>query len=338
MGPGVAHRTGKIGNFDLVYAGAYLDRDADTRSDYSDYSYWYDICCSYGVSAYNNAGEYINPAQFITGKDGYKMWSNELRISSPRDQRFRFVAGGFMQSAAAPHRAGLPDQGPRGRRCSARLARYDLVDPADAHRRQLRSVRRDVLRHHGAADRDRAATACSGRRATSRAGSVSPQASANARTRTSLPRRALRPTQWQDRRTTAVRPSSPSPYTFDEDRMIYATYSEGFRPGGVNRRTEFRRTRPTTSRTTRPAGRRPGQRQRPLQWRAFIEEWNDFQYGFLGRMGCTNITNAGMAKITGPEHIRRMGGHRPAAPVGRATWLEPELDRELLRGAPAVDV
>ena len=82
-----------------MYAGAYLDRNADTRSDYSDYSYWYDICCSYGASAYNNAGDYINPAQFIKGKDGYKMWSNELRISSPRDQRFRFVAGGFMQSA-----------------------------------------------------------------------------------------------------------------------------------------------------------------------------------------------------------------------------------------------
>ncbi|HQR77321.1 MAG TPA: hypothetical protein PLR35_12935, partial [Burkholderiaceae bacterium] len=90
---------GKIGNFDLVYAGAYLDRNDDTRSDYSDYSYWYDICCSYGVSAYNNQGEYINPSQYIKGKDGYKMWSNELRVSSPRDQRFRFVAGGFMQSS-----------------------------------------------------------------------------------------------------------------------------------------------------------------------------------------------------------------------------------------------
>ena len=36
-------------------------------------------------------------------------------------------------------------------------------------------------------------------------------------------------------------------YKFDEERMIYATYSEGFRPGGVNRAHRVsRRTRPTT--------------------------------------------------------------------------------------------
>ncbi len=34
---------GKIGNFDLVYAGSYLDRDVDSKSDYTDYSYWYDV-------------------------------------------------------------------------------------------------------------------------------------------------------------------------------------------------------------------------------------------------------------------------------------------------------
>ena len=26
-----------------MYAGAYLKRDVDTESDYSDYSYWYDV-------------------------------------------------------------------------------------------------------------------------------------------------------------------------------------------------------------------------------------------------------------------------------------------------------
>ena len=33
---------GKISNFDVVYAGAYLDREVDGSFDYSDYSYWYD--------------------------------------------------------------------------------------------------------------------------------------------------------------------------------------------------------------------------------------------------------------------------------------------------------
>ena len=39
-------------------------------------------------------------------------------------------------------------------------------------------------------------------------------------------------------------------YKFDPDRMVYATYSTGFRPGGVNRCLTSRSTR--CSRRTRP--------------------------------------------------------------------------------------
>ena len=33
---------GKIGNWDLTYAGAYLKRNDHTESDYADYSFFYD--------------------------------------------------------------------------------------------------------------------------------------------------------------------------------------------------------------------------------------------------------------------------------------------------------
>ncbi len=90
---------GKIGNFDLVYAGAYLKRDDIVDADYSDYTFFYDECCSY-VSAYWNdsVGDPLpDPSQFIHGTDGYKRQSHELRLSSPTDNRFRFVAGLFYQ-------------------------------------------------------------------------------------------------------------------------------------------------------------------------------------------------------------------------------------------------
>ncbi len=90
---------GKIGTWDMVYAGAYLDRNIDIRSDYSDYAYWYDVCCGYGTYFFNENGDLISPAQRIEGKDGFKMWSNELRFSSPRENRLRFTGGLFMQSA-----------------------------------------------------------------------------------------------------------------------------------------------------------------------------------------------------------------------------------------------
>ena len=35
---------GRFSNFNVVYAGAYLDRNDETKSDYVDYSYFYDCC------------------------------------------------------------------------------------------------------------------------------------------------------------------------------------------------------------------------------------------------------------------------------------------------------
>ncbi|HKP65400.1 MAG TPA: TonB-dependent receptor, partial [Casimicrobiaceae bacterium] len=63
---------GKIGNFDLTYAYANLNRDDSYHQDYSDYSFWYDTLFGYGSYIHDNAGNLINPAQHITGKDGYR--------------------------------------------------------------------------------------------------------------------------------------------------------------------------------------------------------------------------------------------------------------------------
>ncbi len=53
---------GKISNFDIVYAGAYLTRNTHESSDYTDYSLYYDA--AYGSGAYfmDNAGKLINDA------------------------------------------------------------------------------------------------------------------------------------------------------------------------------------------------------------------------------------------------------------------------------------
>ncbi|WP_422059735.1 TonB-dependent receptor [Sphingopyxis sp.] len=94
---------GKIGNFDLTYAGAYLDRKTYQISDYTDYAEAYDaLYSSYGgLAGYfyleDNAGNDIDPRQFIIGTDHFRKLSQELRISSPQDSRFRVVGGLFFQ-------------------------------------------------------------------------------------------------------------------------------------------------------------------------------------------------------------------------------------------------
>jgi outer membrane receptor protein involved in Fe transport len=93
---------GKIANFDVTYAGAYMDRTTYTLSDYADYADAYDQLYAYcgGLACFyyqDAAGNYINPQQFIIGTDHFRKLSQELRFASPAENRFRVIAGLFYQ-------------------------------------------------------------------------------------------------------------------------------------------------------------------------------------------------------------------------------------------------
>jgi len=97
---------GKLGNWDLTYAGAYLDRKDLSSSDYTDYAEAYDSLYSSvgGIAGYiyfgfvNAAGTHIDPRQKVIGSDHFKKMSQEFRVASPQDERFRIVAGVFYQN------------------------------------------------------------------------------------------------------------------------------------------------------------------------------------------------------------------------------------------------
>jgi iron complex outermembrane recepter protein len=87
-----------------------------------------------------------------------------------------------------------------------------------------------------------------------------------------------------------------------DDVMLYATWSEGFRPGGINRRgtlppykADFL-TNMEVGFKTELAGNRVR-----INGAIFQEDWDDFQYSFLGANGLTEIRNAGQARIKGLE-------------------------------------
>jgi len=94
---------GKIGNWDVTYAGAYLDRKTYSENDYTDYAEAYDSYYeSVGGLAYyfayiDGAGSTIDPRQRVIGTDHFKKLSQELRIASPQDEPLRFVGGLFFQ-------------------------------------------------------------------------------------------------------------------------------------------------------------------------------------------------------------------------------------------------
>jgi iron complex outermembrane receptor protein len=90
-------------------------------------------------------------------------------------------------------------------------------------------------------------------------------------------------------------------YKVNDDSMFYGTWSTGYRPGGVNRKGGTPYTSDTLTnyefgwKTTILDGR--------LRFNGafFYEEWEDFQFSFLGTNGLTLIRNAGQGTIKGVE-------------------------------------
>jgi len=95
---------GKIANFfDVTYAGAYMDRPRYATSDYTDYTVAYDNTYEYygGIANYqyfrDDAGNIINPRQHIVGTDHFQKLSQELRVATPADRPIRALVGAFYQ-------------------------------------------------------------------------------------------------------------------------------------------------------------------------------------------------------------------------------------------------
>jgi iron complex outermembrane recepter protein len=301
---------GKISNFDIVYAGAYLTRNTHESSDYTDYSLYYDR--AYGGYFVDNADKLINDAQHIIGVDHYTKTSNELRVSSPKDFPFRFVGGVFLQRQVHeilqdyvvnngdplsdqlsvpgwPGTLWLTDQ-ERVDRDSAVFGEfsYDILDSLTANA-GIRYFRYDnTLQGFYGFSQNYSSTEGV---ATCFTPFVpfhgAPCQDLNGRTSDS-----------------GTSPKLNLTYKFDKDHLIYATYSKGFRPGGVNR----------NGGGTLPPYKPDFLSNYELGWKTawddnrfrfngafFIEKWKDFQFAYLGPNALTIIANAGEAEIKGLE-------------------------------------
>lgn len=80
--------TGKVGDLDITYAGGYMDRRANGSSDYTDYTFWYDTLAGYYVT--DNAGNPVDSSQHILANDQFTKLTNEVRLSSAAESRFRW--------------------------------------------------------------------------------------------------------------------------------------------------------------------------------------------------------------------------------------------------------
>ena len=299
---------GKISNFDVTYAGSYLKRDIHSQLDYSDYSLAYDECCSYGAYIYDNAGNLIDPSQKITGVDHFTKQSHELRITSPSENRLRVVAGLFYE-----------------RQTHGIQQRYVIDGLADAisvpgwpHTiwltEQLRVDRDYAAFGEAAFDITPQLTLTGGIRVFKYDNSLvgyygfgpgfAFASSEGVATCFEPATVAGAPCNDLDKRVkqTDFTHKLNLTYHFDDDHLVYATWSRGFRPGGINRRGDLP---PYVADflTNYEVGWKTSWLDGKLRWNgaAYIEEWRNFQYSFLGQNGLTDIVNAAQAEIKGVE-------------------------------------
>jgi outer membrane receptor protein involved in Fe transport len=97
-------------------------------------------------------------------------------------------------------------------------------------------------------------------------------------------------------------------YTFNADALMYATYSTGYRPGGVNRvfDTAINAIFPPYQADTLhnyELGWKTQWDNHRVRWNGalFFEKWNNFQFSYLGPNSVTVVQNVGSAEIRGVE-------------------------------------
>ena len=97
---------GKIGNMDLLYSGGYHRRGVINKVDYTGYTIGYDqysAMYNYSYTAFHPGGDpnaplgNQDPTQYTDNYDTYTKLTNEIRLTSPSDQRFRWLVGAFAQ-------------------------------------------------------------------------------------------------------------------------------------------------------------------------------------------------------------------------------------------------
>ena len=293
---------GKVSNLDLTYAGAYMRRWQDSQSDYSDYSYFYDTT---GSTWTDDAGNIVTPTQYIQAKDYFTKQSHEFRLATPTENRFRVVAGLFYQRQThnIQQRYKIDNIG------------TDIEVPGWPDTiwltKQLRVDRDYAVFGEASFDVTEQLSVTGGIRFYKYKNSLEGFFGYGAGWASPGERLCFGPPVVEGSPCTDVDKVTKdnghtyrvnAQYKFDPDKMVYATLSTGFRPGGINRRG----TLPpygADELKNYEAGWKTTWLDNRLRWNGaiFYDKWNDFQFSFLGANGLTEIRNAGKAKMKGIE-------------------------------------
>ncbi len=348
--------TGKLSNFDLTYAGAYLKRSTHSIADYSDYSEFYDRTYGSGAFWVGNDGRPIMPQELVVTRGYFEKWSHEIRLSTPEGLPVRATIGAFIQRQqhdiweqftmpgygfTNPYGNPALGQNPNGFAESLSIPGLEntiwLTDEQRVDRDKavffdgtwnitsqwslsggLRYYEYDnslegFYGYSTAYDKLEGFTTGPGAIACF-APATTPYAPC-----TDLQREVS---------DSGTVPRVNLTYKITPDALVYATYSKGFRPGGVNRTAEagIGPYLPDFL-TNYEIGWKTSWFDHRLRWNgaAFWENWKNFQFSFLGPSSLTIIENGGNARITGIENEIEWAVTNALTVSTSFTFLDPVL-------------
>lgn len=325
---------GQIGSFDFTYSGSYLDRQVDGSYDYSDYSYWYDTVYTTGYYAdlhfsntgtpavpnqfFPTAGERIMPGARFTNDDGYTKQSHEIRITSAQENRFRGMLGFFWQEQYHDFEQHWQMEG-----LGDIMLMNNGTDPRFQDTVYLNSLERN--------DSDQAVFGnisydiTDNLELTVGARFFKPEVtvkgffgfglgftpvwSSNGENRCNLFPNGQQ--DYKDKPCLNVdKGISESEsigrvnlsWSVSDDSMVYATWSQGYRPGGINR-SPFAGDYVSDFLTNYEFGWKTAWLNNSLQFNGavFLETWDDFQVSFTGANAITQVDNGPTAEVKGFE-------------------------------------
>ena len=331
---------GRIGRFDLTYAGSLFVRDVHQRLDYTDYSIAYDQ--AYGSAHYwqDSAGNGLPaPIQRQDDKDHFNKISNEIRLASPSTDRLRFLVGGFQEvqehliqqdyiidglgSQLAipnwPNTIWLTKQKRLDRDYAAftEMA-YDII-PSFTVTAGVRPYYYDnsLKGFYGFSQGYDALTGFSSGEGATGQNCIAGEHYSSA------PCVNLDKSVTGSGETHKVNLS----YKIDDLRMVYFTYSTGYRPGGVNRNGQIGPYAADTLDNFEVGLKSQWfNRRLTLNVSLYDEDWKNFQFSFLGLNSLTVVQNAPAANVKGIEAAASFSPFHALTLSGDLTLQSPKLN------------
>ena len=317
---------GKVGDFDVISSSGYFHRRIKNSNDYTYYTAHYDQPGNTSsIWFHDKNGNLINPTQEYTGNNTYDKFTQEVRVSVPKSWPFTLTAGAFYQWQKKQINESY---GPAGFGQVNQLAVNEVLNSAGVL--QSQGLRGDAfyLTENNQVSNDyalfaegtypittrlkltggirvfRAKTQSTGFDGTANganvgafiAGCATPftaprlQACNNVGTATPYDQSG------ETHKITVNYQAAPG-------KMIYATYSTGFRPGGNNVIAPTQSYKSDTLSNYELGVKTNWGRNFRLNAALYYEQWKGLQYSVIpvGYNGNGGIINAGNARVYGLE-------------------------------------